>query len=54
MNYEMSSYPKNIEVPEYRIINASIVGTIKTHTMIINNYDIPLPLEDKKNFASTT
>lgn len=51
MNYEMNGYPKNIEVPEYRIINASIVGTIKTHTMIINNYDIPLPLEDKKELC---
>lgn len=48
MKYEIYGYPKDIVVPEYRIINASIIGTVKTYTMIINNYDIPVPLEDKK------
>ena len=40
MKYEMNGYPKDVEVPEYRIINASIIGTVKTYTMIISNYDI--------------
>ena len=48
IKYEMNGYPKDVEVPEYRIINASIIGTVKTYTMIISNYDIPVPLEDKK------
>ena len=48
MKYEMNGYPENADVPEYRIINASIVGTVKTYTMIISNYDIPVPLEAKK------
>ncbi len=48
MKYEMNGYPKDVEVPEYRIINASILGTIKTYTMILNNYDIPVPYEEKK------
>lgn len=48
MKYEMNGYPKDVEVPEYRINNASIIGTIKTYTMIMSNYGIPVPLEDKK------
>ena len=51
MKYEMNGYPKDVEVPEYRIINASIIGTVKTYTIIISNYDIPVPLEDKKTLC---
>ena len=48
MNYELNGYPKDIAVPKYRIINASIDGTIKTYTMIISKYDIPVPLKEKE------
>lgn len=51
MKYEMNGYPENADVPEYRIINASIVGTVKTYTVIISNYDIPVPLEAKKELC---
>ena len=48
LNYELNGYPKESVVPKYRIIKASIIGTVKTYSMIINKYDIPVPLEEKK------
>ena len=51
LNYELNGYPESVEVPKYRIINASIVGTVKTYTMIINNYDIPVSLEEKEKLC---
>lgn len=48
MKYEINGYPKGVKVPEYRIIKASIIGTIKTYNMIIGSYDIPVPLKEKK------
>ena len=51
LNYELNGYPKDVDVPKYRIINASIIGTVKTHTMIISKYDIPVPIEDKEKLC---
>lgn len=51
LNYELTGYPEKADVPKYRIINASIIGTVKTYRMIINKYDIPIPLEDKEKLC---
>ena len=51
MNYELNGYPKEVDVPKYRMINASIVGTVKTYRMIIDKYDIPVPLKEKEKLC---
>lgn len=51
LNYELNGYPKSVEVPKYRIINALIIGTVKTYTTIISKYNIPVPLEEKEKLC---
>ena len=45
---EINGYSKDDDIPEYRKVSASIVGTVKTYTAIISKYNIPVPLEYEK------
>ena len=51
LNYELNGYPESAEVPKYRVINASIIGTVKTYTAIIKGYNIPVPLKEKEKLC---
>ena len=45
---EINGYKNEKDIPEYRNVRATIVGIIKTYTHVINNVNIPVPLENAK------
>lgn len=54
LNFELNGYPKDADVPKYRVINASIVGVIIAYKKVIYNYNIPLPTEERVKLCKHT
>lgn len=52
VNSEINGYSSKDELPEYRIVSANIVGTVRTYTAIISKYNIPIPLEETKKLCN--
>lgn len=45
VNCEINGYKSKEKIPEYRIVNVNIFGTLKTYTHVVSNDNIPVPYE---------
>lgn len=50
VNNEIFGYGKEDKLPEYRIINTSIVGTVKVGTLLAQKIPIPFMPKDEEDF----
>lgn len=48
VNKEINGYDSKDELPPYRIVNASLTGTLKSYTQVISHVNIPIDPNEEK------
>lgn len=51
---EINGYSQDDTIPDYRIVNAHVTGTVRTYTAIISKYNIPIPVKYSKDLEKIT